>query len=96
MPTLLISHADAGGPPHHALVRKDDSESTPGLLRSLGSPTSDNLPKLKGPFLGSFTQSTSGSDLNTCDVNITPDCLRALYNIHYIPLASKKNSFGIG
>ena len=34
--------------------------------------------------------------LVNCDMLITMDCLRALYNIDYTPVATKKNSFGIG
>ncbi|KAI0329253.1 subtilisin-like protein [Cubamyces sp. BRFM 1775] len=30
-----------------------------------------------------------------CDEQITPDCLRALYNFHYDPVATHKNSIGI-
>ncbi|KAJ7890306.1 subtilisin-like protein [Mycena leptocephala] len=33
--------------------------------------------------------------LDTCDEIITPDCLRALYNFHYTPRETKKNTFGI-
>lgn len=38
------------------------------------------------------------TDLSYCDETITPDCLRALYNIPTLPAnyqASSKNSFGI-
>ncbi|KAF8194430.1 subtilisin-like protein [Mycena galopus ATCC 62051] len=35
------------------------------------------------------------SSLDTCDEMITPDCLRALYNLHYTPRETKKNTFGI-
>ncbi|KIJ32810.1 hypothetical protein M422DRAFT_265293 [Sphaerobolus stellatus SS14] len=35
------------------------------------------------------------SSLANCDENITPDCLRALYNFNYKPIATKKNSYGI-
>lgn len=31
-----------------------------------------------------------------CDANVTPDCLRALYNMTYTPQATDKNSFAIG
>lgn len=31
-----------------------------------------------------------------CDTNVTPDCLRALYNMTYTPQATDKNSFAIG
>jgi tripeptidyl-peptidase I len=34
--------------------------------------------------------------LANCDQEITPDCLRALYNFHYTPVATDKNSYGIG
>lgn len=97
MPTLLLAHSDPGTPTHFSLERRqfDDSNIQPGLLRSLGSPSSDSLPKLKGPFTG-FSKSTSGSDLATCDEAITPDCLRALYNIQYKPVATHENTFGIG
>ncbi|KAF9046290.1 subtilisin-like protein [Panaeolus papilionaceus] len=33
--------------------------------------------------------------LANCDKMITVDCLRALYNFHYTPVSTKKNSFGI-
>ncbi|KAJ6555036.1 subtilisin-like protein [Mycena vulgaris] len=33
--------------------------------------------------------------LDTCDEIITPDCLRALYKLHYKPRETKKNTFGI-
>lgn len=35
------------------------------------------------------------TNLDTCDEIITPDCLRALYNFHYTPRETKKNTFGI-
>ncbi|KAI0093145.1 subtilisin-like protein [Irpex rosettiformis] len=34
-------------------------------------------------------------ELENCDSHITPNCLRALYDFVYIPLATKKNSIGI-
>lgn len=34
--------------------------------------------------------------LETCDSMITLDCLRALYSVNYTPVATAKNSFGIG
>ena len=34
--------------------------------------------------------------LSNCDENITLDCLRALYNVNYQPVATDKNSYGIG
>ena len=35
-------------------------------------------------------------ELENCDEHITPNCLRALYDFVYVPLATKKNSIGIG
>lgn len=34
--------------------------------------------------------------LDNCDTVITLDCLRALYNIDYKPVATSKNTYGIG
>ena len=34
--------------------------------------------------------------LSTCDKMITLDRLRALYNINYTPVATDKNTFGVG
>lgn len=39
---------------------------------------------------------TIGPSLENCDTNITPDCLRALYSVNYTPVATDRNSFGIG
>lgn len=38
----------------------------------------------------------SNADVSTCDQIITPDCLRALYNFSYTPVATDRNSYGIG
>ncbi|THH29362.1 hypothetical protein EUX98_g4824 [Antrodiella citrinella] len=35
------------------------------------------------------------SDLANCDVNITPDCVRALYKIDHKPVNTARNSYGI-
>jgi tripeptidyl-peptidase-1 len=35
------------------------------------------------------------SDLATCDEEITPACVRALYGLYHTPVAADKNSFGI-
>ncbi|KAJ7098373.1 peptidase S8/S53 domain-containing protein [Mycena epipterygia] len=39
--------------------------------------------------------STILPDLDNCDVQITPACLRALYGLEYVPTAASKNSLGI-
>ena len=35
-------------------------------------------------------------ELDHCDTHITPNCLRALYDFVYYPLAPQENSIGIG
>lgn len=39
--------------------------------------------------------STILNELENCDVQITPACLRALYGLVYVPVATNKNSLGI-
>ncbi|THU82569.1 subtilisin-like protein [Dendrothele bispora CBS 962.96] len=39
--------------------------------------------------------SDSPGDLSECDSMTTLDCLRALYNINYTPVATDKNTFGV-
>ncbi|KAJ7939646.1 Pro-kumamolisin, activation domain-containing protein, partial [Mycena leptocephala] len=36
-----------------------------------------------------------GDDLEHCDQMITPACVRALYGLHYTPVATHKNSFAV-
>jgi tripeptidyl-peptidase-1 len=48
-----------------------------------------NRPKARGAIVN-YTAPVG------CDTNITPDCLRALYNMTYTPQATDKNSFGVG
>ena len=40
--------------------------------------------------------STLFTELENCDKQITPICLRALYGLVYEPLAASKNSYAIG
>lgn len=40
--------------------------------------------------------SVSPDSLDNCDKQITPACLRALYNFNYHPVATHQNSYGIG
>ena len=71
--------------------------STPKLNRraapppKLGSPGSFNGPKTDGRKPGGST--TLG--LDDCDEFITPICLQTLYNIHYKPVSTHKNTFGV-
>lgn len=61
-----------------------------GTHKGQGWPGSGSLPKTgqKGPS-GPFTE------LENCDVNIVPDCLRALYEFPPNFEANPKNSYGI-
>ncbi|KAH9176552.1 subtilisin-like protein [Lactarius sanguifluus] len=56
----------------------------------LGQPFGDRGPKTNGATINAaFT-------LANCNQFITPDCLRALYNFTYTPVATAQNSYGIG
>lgn len=55
----------------------------------IGMPSAGNGPKTTNKAI------TITPSLDTCDQIITLDCLRALYNINYTPVATDKNSFGI-
>ena len=63
-----------------------------GVAKAIGDPGSASLPK-EGAHVNIFG---FGSDLSNCDVNITPDCLRALYKLPPFSVTSNpKNSYGI-
>ncbi|KAH9176550.1 subtilisin-like protein [Lactarius sanguifluus] len=55
----------------------------------LGQPFGGQGPKTNG------VKVDAALSLANCDQFITPDCLRALYNFHYTPVATAKNSYGI-
>ncbi|KAH9480397.1 Aorsin [Psilocybe cubensis] len=55
----------------------------------IGKPSIGNGPKKSNKAV------TITPTLSTCDKMITLDCLRALYNINYTPVATDKNSFGV-
>ncbi|KAI0063506.1 subtilisin-like protein [Artomyces pyxidatus] len=55
----------------------------------LGQPSSVNGPKTLD------TKIEVEPTMSNCDQFITPDCLRALYNIDYTPIVPQKNSYGI-
>ncbi|PCH35494.1 subtilisin-like protein [Wolfiporia cocos MD-104 SS10] len=57
---------------------------------SVGQPgLGASFPNITGDIKGIL------SDLKNCDVQITPDCLRALYDFTYTPNATEKNSIAI-
>lgn len=79
---------------HQKLTSRALSDTlSPDMLRNLRSPTSDDFPKLMSPVIHPLV---SGSGLDSCDDAITPDCLRALYNIDYKPISTDKDYFSIG
>ncbi|KAF8964244.1 Pro-kumamolisin, activation domain-containing protein [Flammula alnicola] len=55
----------------------------------LGMPSARTGPKKSDKLI------TVTPSLDTCDENITLDCLRALYAVNYTPVATAKNSYGI-
>jgi tripeptidyl-peptidase-1 len=80
-PTVHFNHRARGGDAP-AKFRKREA--------SLGRPSNNNGPKTNGQL------ATGSGSLATCDQEIVPDCLRALYSIDYTPVATDKNSYGIG
>ncbi|KAH8082440.1 subtilisin-like protein [Cristinia sonorae] len=82
-PTVHFTHRV---PSSNSLSRKRDAErvGTPRISMKGG-------PKRNGVKV---TQA-SPTDLSNCDVNIVPDCLRALYKVNHTPVSTAKNSYGI-
>lgn len=75
-------------------VPLDKRAASPDLINNpvkLGSPSSFNGPKTNGRKVDGST--TLG--LADCDQFITPICLQTLYNVHYKPVATHKNTFGV-
>ena len=65
--------------------------TTNGVGHNIGSPNSGSLPKLGA----TIDISKISAELANCDVNIVPDCLRALYLTPPGFSANPKNSYGI-
>jgi hypothetical protein len=59
-------------------------------LHAVRQPGHGTFPKTTGEIQSLLNQ------LESCDKQITPICLRALYGWVYEPLAASKNSYGIG
>lgn len=77
---------------NHAPVLPPTPSKTKRGLVSLGKPSMDPGPKTNGKKVTTVPQ----AGVANCDEMITLDCLRALYSIDYTPVATEKNSFGIG
>ena len=84
LPAHVAKHVDLVTPTLHFDVplRRDGARAQ---LRGASAPVA------MGPAKG------LANDLSTCDQQITPDCLRALYNFHgFTSQAAHKNSLAIG
>ena len=90
MPEHVREHIDLIKPTVHFLhgLPKPDQLQK----RSFEHPTSHARfgPKTNGKAV------TITPNLENCDELITLDCLRALYSIDHTPVATDKNTFGIG
>ncbi|TDL20635.1 subtilisin-like protein [Rickenella mellea] len=91
VPKHVQPHIEIITPTLHfdAKVVSSDPPILPGASRNLGQPGVGVTPKTTGRVKG------VKAELANCDKMITPDCLRALYNVNYKPIAIHKNSYGI-
>lgn len=89
VPEHVSKHVDIIMPSIHfdAVIKRDGASSH--TLSNIGQPGVGLTPKTTGTISDLLTQ------LENCDQQITPICLRALYNFVYIPVATSKNSYGI-
>jgi len=86
----IAPHVEIVTPSIHfdAVLKKRKKTHLPA--NSIGLPGVRVVPKTTGTINMMF------KDLEDCDQLITPICLRALYGLVYVPLATSKNSLGIG
>ncbi|PSR75788.1 hypothetical protein PHLCEN_2v8905 [Hermanssonia centrifuga] len=95
LPEHVTKHVELVTPTLHFDVKHRGSEN--GLKRRSNSPVA----KPGQPGFGPVSPKTTGSiktilnELENCNEQITPDCIRALYKFVYVPVATKKNSIGI-
>ncbi|KAK6433611.1 hypothetical protein LTR95_010213 [Oleoguttula sp. CCFEE 5521] len=98
IPTHLKKHVDFVTPTVHfdAKIRARDADNSSIKKRDtkspLGNPNSGSLPKL-GQWLGGKNKLIQ--QLEQCDTQITPNCLRALYEFPPNVYAAPGNSLGI-
>ncbi|KAH8079080.1 subtilisin-like protein [Cristinia sonorae] len=100
LPEHVSKHVELVTPTLHfdVKLKRDTGEgfnkrtAGPGFAKSIGKPGSGVVnPKTTGRInIKSIFQ-----ELSQCDQFITPNCIRALYDYVYVPLAPKKNSYGI-
>ncbi|KAJ7512566.1 peptidase S8/S53 domain-containing protein [Mycena galericulata] len=87
-------HLPAHIVPHIALVTP--SIDFNAMLTKRSAPTTAHIKPGTGVSLKVGAEiSTIIDELENCDVEITPACVRALYDFVYTPVAAAKNSFGI-
>ncbi|KAF8173454.1 peptidase S8/S53 domain-containing protein [Pholiota molesta] len=89
LPEHIARHIDLVTPSIHfdAVLRKRGGVTQPA--RKIGLPGVGITPKTTGEIHNLYHQ------LEHCDTQITPVCLRALYGLVYEPLSARNNSFGI-
>ena len=93
LPEHVQPHVDFVTPTVHfdaKILKRSGGGSTDGIGLSIGQLGSGTHPKTIGEI------QTLMNDLEDCDKQITPICLRALYGLVYEPVAATKNSYGIG
>ncbi|TFK47450.1 subtilisin-like protein [Heliocybe sulcata] len=89
LPEHVSKHVDIVLPTIHfdAVVKRDGGSSH--TLSNIGQPGVGLVPKTTG------TISSILNELENCDEQITLACLRALYEVVYVPVATSENSYGI-
>ncbi|KAJ8520505.1 hypothetical protein ONZ45_g2694 [Pleurotus djamor] len=100
LPEHVAPHVDLVLPSVHfdAQVHKRDDVTAP---LDLGQPGFGRGPKTTGGLpsipkdLEFHTTDAKAAAADYCWLILTPDCLRTLYNFHYTPQATDKNSFGV-
>ena len=93
LPNHLHEHVELVLPSVHFdahVSRRSDNTRSPSIAHQIGQPSSGTGPKTTGKISPIF------GNLAACDEQITPDCLKALYNIIYKPIATSRNSFAVG
>ncbi|KAK7689950.1 hypothetical protein QCA50_006590 [Cerrena zonata] len=90
VPLHVRDHIDLIKPTVHFKNRLPSDPSRKREFQRIGMPNTNTGPKTNGQKV------TITPTLENCDQMITPDCLRALYNINAgPPQATDKNSYGI-
>jgi tripeptidyl-peptidase-1 len=90
LPEHVVPHVDLVTPTidFSAVIGKRTGQNSEPA-RNVGQPGVGITPKKAGLV------SNVKAEIATCDQQITPNCLRALYNLVYTPVATSRNSFGI-